>query len=128
MIIRKMESEDVLEVVQLAKLLFPNSDITFKDTDLVLIAEEKDELIGFIHVSWINHKAIIRGLGVREDKRERGVGEMMLEAALSKLLNEHEIHLKVKIDNIPALRLYEKYGFFLKRYGKSLIMVKKKQN
>ena len=123
-----MENEDIIEVIQLVKSLFPNSDITFKDDDLVLVAEEKDELIGFIHISWIKNKAVVRGLGVRPDKRGHGVGEMLVEAALSKLLNEHEIHLKVKIDNLPALRLYEKYGFFLKKYGRSLVMVKKKQN
>ena len=128
MIIREMAETDLLDVVQLARLLFPNSDITFEEDDFVLVAEENDGIVGFLHTSWINDKAVIKGIGVREEYRHQGIGEMMMEVALSKLSNESEIHLKVKIDNLPALRLYEKYGFFLKKYGKALIRVKKQEN
>ena len=58
-------------------------------------------------------EAHICTLGVHPDWRRRGVGELllstMIDAAAS--LNANVVTLEVRVSNVAAQRLYEKYGF-----------------
>jgi|GEM_PF-6556953 len=127
MIVREMESEDTFEVFQLAHSLFPDSNISMKGYDLIFVAEDED-IVGFLHMGWIKGKVVIKGIGVREDHQGRGIATLLMEEVLSKISTESEIHLKVKCDNFSALRLYQKHGFFIKKFGSSLVMVKKQNS
>jgi ribosomal-protein-alanine N-acetyltransferase len=52
-------------------------------------------------------------IAVRDSHRRRGVGELLLIAAIETALRERqsEVTLECRISNAVALRLYEKYGF-----------------
>lgn len=54
------------------------------------------------------------GMAVRDDRQGQGVGTALLQAAVDladKWLNLTRLELEVYIDNGPAIRLYEKFGF-----------------
>ncbi|MEC9366435.1 MAG: GNAT family N-acetyltransferase, partial [Chloroflexota bacterium] len=48
------------------------------------------------------------------------IGELLLHSALSKSIREKRdsLTLEVRISNIPAIRLYEKYGLTFRGYRK----------
>lgn len=119
--------EDELGVVlALIKELFPNSLISNNPEDVFIIAKEDLDLIGFVHIARIKHRAVIQGIGVVRDFQNKGVGSRLIEYALDRLQLENEIYLRVKEDNMPALSLYSKYGFFLKKYGKMHVLCRVK--
>ena len=54
------------------------------------------------------------GMAVRDDWQGKGVGTVLMQAAVDladKWLNLRRLELEVYIDNGPAIRLYEKFGF-----------------
>jgi L-phenylalanine/L-methionine N-acetyltransferase len=54
------------------------------------------------------------GMAVRDDWQGKGVGTALMQAAVDladKWLNLTRLELEVYIDNTPAIRLYEKFGF-----------------
>ena len=54
------------------------------------------------------------GMAVRDDWQGRGVGTALMQAAVDladKWLNLSRLELTVFIDNAPAIRLYQKFGF-----------------
>ena len=53
-------------------------------------------------------------MAVRDDWQGKGVGSALMEAALDladNWLNLTRLELTVFADNVPAIRLYEKFGF-----------------
>jgi ribosomal-protein-alanine N-acetyltransferase len=76
--------------------------------------EERDELIvGFIGVWLLIDEAHIVTIAVRDSYRGRGVGELLLIAAIETALKEQQtvVSLECRVSNEVALSLYEKYGF-----------------
>ena len=76
--------------------------------------EERRELVvGFIGVWLLADEAHIVTVAVRDGHRGRGVGELLLIAAIETALRERQavVTLECRVSNAVALRLYEKYGF-----------------
>ncbi len=50
---------------------------------------------------------------VKKDKRNLGIGSKLLEEIIKKAIeiNSKTITLEVNENNLPAIKLYEKYGF-----------------
>lgn len=80
---------------------------------------EDDEVVGQLALQTFpnrprrRHAAQI-GMMVRDDWQGRGVGTALLQAAIDladRWLNLTRLELEVFVDNIPAIRLYEKFGF-----------------
>jgi ribosomal-protein-alanine N-acetyltransferase len=76
-------------------------------------APHQDLVIGFVGVWLIADEAHIVTIAVRESHRRRGVGELMLIAAIElTLMNERElVSLECRVSNDVAIALYDKYGF-----------------
>jgi putative acetyltransferase len=54
------------------------------------------------------------GMAVRDDWQGKGVGSALMQAAIEladKWLNLRRLEIEVFVDNEPAIRLYEKFGF-----------------
>ncbi len=76
--------------------------------------EERTELIvGFIGVWLLIEEAHIVTIAVRDGYRGRGVGELLLIAAIETagVAGQTVVSLECRVSNAVALRLYEKYGF-----------------
>ena len=76
--------------------------------------EERNELVvGFVGVWLLIDEAHIVTIAVRDGHRRRGVGELLLIAAIetTRLTGQTVVTLECRVSNAVALRLYEKYGF-----------------
>jgi len=73
----------------------------------------QDLVIGFVGVWLIADEAHIVTIAVRDSHRRRGVGELLLIAAIElTLMNERQlVSLECRVSNDAAIALYDKYGF-----------------
>jgi len=78
-----------------------------------VVACAGDETVGFGGLWVMVDEAHITTFAVDPRWRRRGVGEWMLLALLDRAVERHarEATLEVRLSNMPARRLYEKYGF-----------------
>ena len=74
-----------------------------------LLLVEDNEIIGYIYYSDIYDRAEINQIEINFIHRNCGKGSKLLEKMISVV--DKNITLEVKIDNIPAIKLYQKYGF-----------------
>ena len=70
---------------------------------------EDKKIIGYIYYSDIYDRAEINQIEVDVSHRNCGKASILLKKAIE--LVDKSITLEVKIDNFPAIHLYEKYGF-----------------
>ncbi len=76
--------------------------------------EERQELVvGFVGIWLLADEAHVVTIAVRDSHRRRGVGELLLIAAIETALREGQsvVTLECRVSNAAALRLYKKYGF-----------------
>ena len=73
----------------------------------------REPIVGFVGVWLTPDEAHIVTIAVRESHRGRGIGELLLIAAIAlATLNDREVvTLEVRASNQAAQALYEKYGF-----------------
>ena len=79
-----------------------------------IIAKTNDgEIIGFAGIKIILDNADIMNIVVKKSWRNQGVGNLLLNNLISlcKELNLVSLSLEVNEDNLPAIHLYEKFGF-----------------
>jgi len=105
--------------------VFPNAMVQVTEEDTLLLAESGGQLVGFAHVVDDGDRILLQGLGVDKSMRGQGVGTLLLEHIPHTLQDtERPIFLKVKVMN-PAVDLYARYGFMLKKFGDVHVLVKK---
>jgi [ribosomal protein S18]-alanine N-acetyltransferase len=78
-----------------------------------VVARAGDDVVGFGGLWVMVDEAHITTFAVDPRWRRRGVGEWMLLALLDRAVERgaREATLEVRLSNMPARRLYEKYGF-----------------
>lgn len=74
----------------------------------VLVYIENNNIIGYLYYSNIYDRIEINQIFTLQVYRNKGVASKLLEKLL---MEEKDITLEVKEDNIPAIKLYKKYGF-----------------
>jgi ribosomal protein S18 acetylase RimI-like enzyme len=105
--------------------VFPDAMVQVGDEDTLLLAEFDGQVVGFAHIVDDGDRIILQGLGVDKSMRGQGVGTMLLEHILQTLGDsERPIYLKVKVMN-PAVDLYARYGFMLKKFDDVFVLVKR---
>ena len=77
------------------------------------VFKQKNEIIGFAGILLIIDEVNIMNIVVRKDKRNLGIGSLLLEKIIdfSQIHSATSITLEVNEKNIPAIKLYEKYNF-----------------
>lgn len=77
------------------------------------VAKQENEIVGFAGIMLIIDEVSIMNIVVKKDKRNLGFGSLLLEKIIdfSKIHNATSITLEVNEKNIPAIKLYKKYGF-----------------
>lgn len=84
-----------------------------------LVACVEKEVVGALGLHTFPHRPRRRhagqiGMAVRDDWQGKGVGTALMQAVIDladKWLNLTRLELDVFVDNAPAIRLYEKFGF-----------------
>ena len=78
-----------------------------------LVAKIGDKIVGFAGIIPILNEADISNIVVHKDFRNKKIGSYLLQNLinLASSLNIEIINLEVRESNIPAIHLYEKYGF-----------------
>lgn len=124
-VIRGAELESALELIS---RVFPDAEPEMSEDDTVLVAEAKGKPIGFAHVIEEEDRVILQGLGVEESIRGHGVGSALIDHALRIYsASDKTVYLKTQLSN-PAMELYEKFGFAVKRFGMVHVLERKREN
>ena len=78
-----------------------------------LVATLAGDIVAYGGIWLMVDEAHITTFAVHPRYRQRGIGERLLLALLDVALDRHarEATLEVRLSNLPARRLYEKYGF-----------------
>lgn len=82
-----------------------------------LVASLHGEVVGYVGAESVLDESNIGNIVTHKDYRGRGFASVLMEILLYDLKNRgiKKVFLEVEHDNVPAIALYEKYGFV--RYG-----------
>lgn len=127
--VRKAKASDMPLVEEMARVLFPKSAFRNLPGDSFLLAERNGIPVGFCHFRIREKTCYIAGLGVLAQYREHGVGSQLMAEALYRADKKgvQSTYLKVRALN-SASKLYLQFGFFERRAGDTLVLVRKRQN
>ena len=120
-VIEEMRSEDIPGVQLVENASFPlpwpanafRHELTQNKNAHYIVAKEGERIVGYAGL-WLSlDEAHITTFAVLPDHRRRKIGERMLLALFerSAKLGAEWLTLEVRASNLPAQRLYEKYGF-----------------
>ncbi len=122
-VVRPARSADLDAMAAIERVSFPTpwsrsllaSEIAQTTAAVYLVATIDDAVRGFIGMWYALDEAHICTLAVATDQRRRGLGELLVLAALGRAieLGAEAVHLEYRAGNEPAARLYEKLGFEL---------------
>ena len=128
-----LSKDNIVEIWELEKICFddPWSYNSFeRELDnnisvyIVARAVETRKVVGYGGIWLMYDYADITNIAVSPESRRCGLGGKILQLLIdiSREKNMESINLEVRASNIPAIRLYEKYGFsqngLRKRYYK----------
>lgn len=114
-------------VREIVALLFPNSHFRELPGDVCLVAERSGVPVGFCHYRIREKTCYIAGLGVLAQYREHGVGSKLMAEALyhADRRGVQRTYLKVRAVN-HAAKLYVNFGFYEKKAGDTITLVRKR--
>lgn len=78
-----------------------------------IIAKEGNEIVGFAGIKIVMEQADVMNIVTKKSFRNKGVGSLLLKNLIEicKGLNVTSIMLEVNENNLPAIHLYESFGF-----------------
>ncbi|MBR2828643.1 MAG: GNAT family N-acetyltransferase [Bacilli bacterium] len=85
------------------------NELKYNPFGKILILVENNKIIGYLYYSDIYDRAEINQIEIQEIHRNCGKGDLLLKKMIS--LVDKDITLEVRIDNLSAIRLYEKNNF-----------------
>ena len=106
-----MKENDLSEVVAIERASFnaPKDESVFRtDENKYLVARNGGRIVGYIGLEKTAGETHIINMAVAPGERGKGYGKRLIEAVLN---DEDVFFLEVRVSNIAAQRLYEKYGF-----------------
>ncbi|MHB1315875.1 MAG: ribosomal protein S18-alanine N-acetyltransferase [Christensenellales bacterium] len=118
--LRKMESQDIAQITELEKKCFtiPWSEYSFREElknpcACYIVAEDNGHIAGYGGMWIVLDEAYITNIAVEHQQRRRGLGRDILKWLLSDAMAQGvtAITLEVRTSNVPAIALYESFGF-----------------
>lgn len=88
-------------------------DILENDNAFVIVAEYEGEFAGYADIWTVLDEADLNSIAVSKDFRRKGIGDAIM-FAMTEMLSANgveSINLEVRVSNMPAIKLYKKYGF-----------------
>lgn len=127
-VIREMCMSDLPQILEIERLSFTTPwelssfkyELGYKHSILeVAVLREaslgEERVVGYVCIRVIFDAAHILNLAVLPELRRRGIGSRLLQNALEELKRLRPdiefVMLEVRESNIPAIKLYEKFGF-----------------
>ncbi|TCK03448.1 ribosomal protein S18-alanine N-acetyltransferase [Phorcysia thermohydrogeniphila] len=124
LLVREFREEDLPDILKIERESFSNawSKKSFLKEAVLpfsrfIVAESSGRVVGYL-IAWVVGKTCdVNRIAVLPAFRRRGVGKELLKKLLDILREEgvEEVFLEVRKSNIPAIKLYESFGF--KRVG-----------
>ena len=117
--IRKASVWDIPRINELGSLLNDNfssvnhlNDMLEDGLSIILVYEKDDKIVGFITATDLKETCDILSLVVDPEYRNKMIASNLIDYLISELSeNLKLITLEVASKNIPAVNLYEKFGF-----------------
>jgi ribosomal-protein-alanine N-acetyltransferase len=119
--IEEMRLSDITEVQAIERASFTTpwppqayrSELETNRLASYLVARIDDRIVAYAGIWLMVDEAHITTFAVHPAWRRRGIGERLLLAVLDVSMDRgaREATLEVRLSNLPARRLYEKYGF-----------------
>lgn len=115
-----MTTADCKAAAELEKIIFsqPWSEQGFlnaiaMEQNIFLIAEEAEEIYGYIGMYQALDEGEITNVAVKPNKRNAGIGRNLVQEAVEQAKKQgiSQIVLEVRVSNTSAIHLYEKCGF-----------------
>ena len=118
--VTNMSRDDVSSLAKIDEIVFGGS---FKEDDFLgyidssiycfHVAKIDEKAVGYIGYMLIAGEADIINIGILPEFRDRGIGNMLMDAMIDNLKENGAtcVHLEVRKSNSVAISLYEKYGF-----------------
>ena len=119
LVIRPMQRGDLDTVLELEKRIFTDAwsrasfeaELKNNRYSRPLILELDGKMVGYA-VAWIIFDELhIANFAIHPDYRRQGLGKYFLSDILSKFSQAEFAFLEVRRSNLPAIRLYESFGF-----------------
>lgn len=120
-----MTLDDIAAVQEVERSSFPipwpanafRHELTQNRNARYVVAREGDKVVGYAGLWLMVDEAHITTFAVLPEHRRRRIGERMLQRLfeVAEEVGAEWLTLEVRVSNLPAQRLYEKYGF--KRAG-----------
>ena len=129
LIAKALDEVDFCDVAPIILRIFPNAILEFNSKNTYFYAKLGKEVVGFAHVIEEEGRFILQGIGVLEGFREKGIGSRLADSAISfcEEKGATSISLKVEMAN-PAVLLYLKKGFFLKKIRDVYVLERRKNS
>ncbi len=116
---KELEDNTYVHVNERTSFIVPGPDDAYRNELLTnrlasyIVARSGDEVVGFAGLWVMVDEAHVTTFAVDPRWRRRGIGERLLLALLelAAARRAREATLEVRLSNMPARRLYEKYGF-----------------
>jgi ribosomal-protein-alanine N-acetyltransferase len=116
--IRALSFSDLAQVVAIERRAFtsPWSVSMFvlelsKPSGICLAAVEASKIIGYVMCARYDEAYHIMDLAVDPDRRRGGVASALLSAVIERAGDDANYTLEVRVSNLKAIALYERYGF-----------------
>lgn len=89
------------------------SELESSNSKYIIAKINDGEIIGFAGIKILVDTADIMNIVVKKSWRNQGIGNLLLSNLISicKISNLSSLSLEVSENNLPAIHLYEKFGF-----------------
>lgn len=137
--ISKYQEQDIPQIIDLGKKINPKFEQLFNINNLpaneqIYVYKEEQKVLGFLHILFNLDTSEILNLVVKEAKRKQGIATLLIDGFLSEPnLNYERIILEVRVSNIAAIKLYQKFNFAVintreKYYGNEDAFIMERSN
>ena len=88
-------------------------DESFRFGTVFFLAETKGEIIGYVGIKPILDEGYITNVAVSKSYRRRGAARLLMKAVsdFAKAQGLASVSLEVRVSNVPAIALYESFGY-----------------
>lgn len=119
--IRKMTLDDLDGIMEIEVEAFPvpwpreayEKELTGNELAYYVVAESEGEIVGYAGLWEVVGEGHITNVAVRKECRGQGISTLLMQALLNRMLelNFYGMTLEVRVSNVCARSLYEKFGF-----------------